>query len=380
MPKLNLSKDQISAIILAAGFSSRMGRLKPLLPAENKTVLELAARPFMRSGIKDVRVVTGYRAQALSTVIRRMGAVEVFNPDFKQGMFSSVAAGVTSLAPACRAFFILPADIPLVRPQTVQALIASFQQQRGKIVYPRFETKRGHPPLISREYARAIRHWQGEGGLAGFLQTRSEMAAEVPVADEFILCDIDSRKDYENLLDRFIHFEIPTAREGMFILRQLLGLDEPLIQHSLKVARVSRIIGQALNENGLRLVPELLTAAGLLHDLARAQPQHALKAAAIIKKMGFPAVAAVVKSHMDLDAEDDKFITEKEVLYVADKLVKGAQVVSLGERFDLKARQYQDNPAARSAVAKRMEAAFKIAAEIERITGKPLEALLAEQV
>jgi len=378
--KLNTSSDQISAIILAAGFSSRMGRFKPLLPAGEKTVLELASRPFITSGITDVRVVTGYRAQELSTVVRRMGAVEVFNPDFKQGMFSSVVAGVKSLGPACRAFFILPVDIPLVRPRTVQDLMAAFQQNKGKIVYPCFEKRRGHPPLISAEYAKAVKRWQGEGGLAGFLKTRSDMAIELPVADEFILFDIDNRQDYQNLLGRLSHIEIPTAREGLFIMRQIFKLDQPLIQHSLKVARVSGIIGQVLNENGLHLSLELLTAAALLHDLARAQPRHALEAAAIIKKMGFPPVAEVVRYHMDLLVEDDRMITEKEVLYLADKIVKGARVVGLSERFNLKARQYKDNPEARAAIARRMESAQKIAGKIERITGKTLEAIVAGRV
>lgn len=378
VPKQNMFVDQISAIILAAGFSSRMGRFKPLLAAGEKTVLELAARPFKKAGIKDLRVVTGYQAQTLSEVIRQMGAIEVFNPDFQQGMFSSVVAGITSLEPDCRAFFVLPVDIPLVRPRTLQNLLAAFQQEQGKIIYPRFETRRGHPPLISAEYVQALRLWQGEGGLGGFLKARPDMAFEVPVADEFILFDIDNQQDYHNFLGRLNHAEIPTFREGQFILRQMLNLDEPLIQHSLKVARVSRIIGQALNENGMRLKLELLTAAALLHDLARAQPRHALKAAAVIEEMGFSPVAEIVRYHMDLVVEDDCLITEKEILYIADKLVRGNQVVGLSERFNLKARHYKDNPKAQAAIAQRLKTAQKIAEGIKRVTGKTLENLLAE--
>ena len=94
--------------------------------------------------------------------------------------------------------------------------------------------------------------------------------------------------------------------------------------------------------------------------------------------MGFSPVAEIVRYHMDLVVEEVRLITEKEVLYIADKLVRGNQVVGLSERFNLKARQYKGNPEAQAAIARRLKTAQKIAEGIKKVTGKPLDVLLAE--
>ena len=83
-------QNKISAIIPAAGFSERMGKFKPLLKIGNETVLERAIRPFKAVGMKDIRVVTGFRASDLKAVIKRLNIHEVFNQNYQQGMFSSV--------------------------------------------------------------------------------------------------------------------------------------------------------------------------------------------------------------------------------------------------------------------------------------------------
>ena len=105
-------KGSVSAIVLAAGYSSRMGKFKPLLPLGNKTIIERVVDLFLESGINDIRVVVGYRGGELLPLLKKMGVSCITNEDFEQGMFSSVKAGVKSLDQDLRAFFLLPADIP----------------------------------------------------------------------------------------------------------------------------------------------------------------------------------------------------------------------------------------------------------------------------
>ena len=372
-------QNKISAIILAAGFSERMGKFKPLLKIGNETVLERAIRPFKAVGMKDIRVITGFRASDLKTVIKRLNIYEVFNQNYQQGMFSSVQAGVKSLAPEREAFFILPVDIPLVRTQTIRDLIMSYQQGKGTIHYPVFEKMRGHPPLISTEYVRQIEHWQGEGGLRSLLNQYRDKAVEVPVADAFIRLDMDSPSDYQSIVDSFRRYEIPTAQECRAILQIKYRLEKPLLDHCLKVAQIARMIAKALRENGCRLDLELLTAAALLHDLVRKQRQHALKAAQLLNDMGYPRVADIVRFHMDIIITDPDFISEKEILYLADKIAQGDQVVSLKKRFALKARQFKDNPEALAAIDKRMRNASKISKRVETLTGKSIDTILTER-
>jgi CTP:molybdopterin cytidylyltransferase MocA len=129
---------RIAAIILAAGYSSRMGTLKPLLKIGDKTILERAIRLFRELGVEDVIVVVGHGAEHIIPLVHDCGAREVMNAQFKHGMFSSVQAGVNALMPASEAFFVLPVDIPLVRSQTIRDLLEAYRGGKSKIVVPCF--------------------------------------------------------------------------------------------------------------------------------------------------------------------------------------------------------------------------------------------------
>src|ERR1700683_226978 len=103
------------AIVLAAVYSSRMGQFKPLLPIGHATALERVIDLFLAAGIGEINVVTGHRAEAIESVLKRKGIHAIRNPDYDAGMYSSVAAGVASLPAHVAACFVLPADMPLVR-------------------------------------------------------------------------------------------------------------------------------------------------------------------------------------------------------------------------------------------------------------------------
>src|SRR5258708_3177074 len=133
------------ALILAAGYSLRMGQFKPRLPLGERSAIEYGISGFHTAGLREVIVVTGHRARELTNVLK--GQVRcVFNPSYDSGMYSSIVAGLQSLPPETDAFFVLPADIPLVRPSTIMALVAAYHDTRTAIIYPVFQGKRGHPP------------------------------------------------------------------------------------------------------------------------------------------------------------------------------------------------------------------------------------------
>src|SRR5271157_4270310 len=106
----------MSALVLAAGYSSRMGQFKPRLPVGGRSAIELAITAFREAGIEVVLVVTGHRAQELTAVLEGHRVRCVFNPKYDSGMYSSIVAGLKALPADTDACFILPADIPLVRP------------------------------------------------------------------------------------------------------------------------------------------------------------------------------------------------------------------------------------------------------------------------
>ena len=197
------SEGPLAAIILAAGYSSRMKEFKPLLPLGGSTVLEQAVHSFQDGGINDIRVVAGHRANELFPIIKRLGARMIVNPDFPAGMFSSLCAGVKSLSPAVKGFFLLPVDIPIINARTLTVLAETFRSTEFGIFYPSCQGLRGHPPLISRSYVSKILTWDKPGGMRALLAEHESDARDVKVMDPGILSDLDTPEDYERMLKHY---------------------------------------------------------------------------------------------------------------------------------------------------------------------------------
>ena len=116
----------LSALIPAAGMSTRFEQYKPLLKLGRHTLIEKVILLFRLCGIEDIIVVTGHNNEMIEPLISQAGAKAVFNQNFKTGMLSSIQSGVREVSPRSAGFFLLPADIPLIRPATLHALIYSF--------------------------------------------------------------------------------------------------------------------------------------------------------------------------------------------------------------------------------------------------------------
>jgi len=183
---------RLAALVLAAGYSSRMGQFKPLLSIGRSIAIESAIDCFVAAGIEDVTVVTGYRAAALNSLLANRAVRSVFNARYDEGMFSSIAAGVRSLAPEVEACFVLPGDMPLVLASTIRVLAKAYEESRAAVVYPVYKGRRGHPPLICRRVLEESLTGSGEGGLRALLANYQSEASEVSVLDEGVALDMDT--------------------------------------------------------------------------------------------------------------------------------------------------------------------------------------------
>jgi CTP:molybdopterin cytidylyltransferase MocA len=191
-----MNKDNISAIILAAGFSSRMKGFKPLLRIGEKTFAEHAIALFKRAGIGDIVTVVGHLSEKLIPVVKAASSRYVINDNYHDGMYSSIQTGVNALKHSCDAFFLLPVDIPLVLPTTIGQLSNAFcKNPLSMVCYPQFQSRRGHPPLINSKLIDEILSYSGQGGLRAFLRRHENLAIYIPVEDPFIRLDADTPKD-----------------------------------------------------------------------------------------------------------------------------------------------------------------------------------------
>lgn len=364
--------DQVVALIPAAGFSSRMGAFKPLLPLGETTVIERTIQVFRSAGLSDIRVVTGFHSVDLRKPLKSKNVRQIENRNFRDGMMASVKTGVASLEPDRKAFFLLPADIPLVRPETLTTLLDSWADGQQNIVYPCFRGKRGHPPLISTGYSGKILAWQGQGGLRSFLEQFEDRSKEVPVADEGIVMDLDTPQDYHRIRDRHRRLDIPSPNECMALLSDIFSVDRHIVDHCRSVSELAHYMGETLNRSGSNLDVERIRAAGLVHDLARKQPGHADAGARILEKKGFSGISGIVARHMDIGVDENSSLDEAHVVYIADKLSDSRQIVSLEERFNQKEAAFGNDPVALKAIRSRRQTAMKIKERIESQTDKSL--------
>ena len=372
-----MKPQKVSAVILAAGFSSRLKDFKPLLLLGEMTLLERAIRLFHQNRISDTLVVVGYRSEDLIPLLQSFGAGWVVNESYREGMFSSVIAGLSRLEADREAFFLLPMDIPLVRPRTIRDLLTAYPKAGKQILYPTFQGRRGHPPLIAAAFAEEIRLWKGEGGLRSFLGQYETQSLEVEVADEYILRDIDTAADYQELILRYPNYEIPSLTECRVLLTRKFHVAGSLLEHCQKVAQVALRLVEELNRPGGRLNSGLIVAAGLLHDMAKGQPDHAKTGEKILNELGFPAVAKIVGAHKDILPREKDQLIEEEVLYLADKMVRGNQLMPLQESYQIAKERFASDPRA-GAAEKRWAHAFLIKEKVEKKMGRTLEFFFAE--
>ncbi|MEJ2153744.1 MAG: NTP transferase domain-containing protein [Desulfobacteraceae bacterium] len=371
-----MKSADIAAIILSAGLSERMGRFKPLLPLAGRCTIDRAVDLFRGAGIEEILVVAGHRADEVFRALEPFNIRPVINPDYRQGMFSSVLTGVRSLSDQCPAFFIHPVDIPLVRSRTVQRLTKAFLDHPSDVLYPTFDGRRGHPTLIRTGLIPFILQWPGDGGLKGCLQRHGTDSRELPVIDEAILLDLDTPGDYDGMLERLTSEGLPSAEECRVLMEEMQIASTPIADHCRAVAKAALALSGALIAAGVAMDMELVRSAALLHDIARDRKNHAQAGAHLLERHGFDRLAPIVGAHMDIDASVDQPVDEDQVVYLADKVMEGDRYADLDPRFRSKMGKCTTDRGAVEAIGRRWENARMIRAKVERITGRSIEDIL----
>ncbi|WP_319777279.1 DVU_1551 family NTP transferase [Maridesulfovibrio sp.] len=361
---------KIYGLILAAGFSSRMGKLKALLPLNGCTVLSRCIRSLVNGGAADIYVVTGHKADKVGAEAKVLGMHEIFNPDYEQGMFSSVKKGVQELPDDAEAFLILPVDIPLVRSSTIRALTFDYSSAPTDIIYPCFRGERGHPPLINTKLIPEIIAHDGKGGLRTVLERHDSNARDLNMPDIGILHDLDTPEDYEKA--RQISRRRVPLPEECEALWELADTPLQTREHCKTVAEAACLMAEALNKARNHNKPldlNIVKCAALMHDVAKLKRNHEAAGAAILAGYGFSGIADIVAAHRDTDIKPDSPLTEREIVFLADKLFQGTNPVSLDQRYGKTLERWKDDPEAVTAITGRLERAKDLLLRYEQEAG-----------
>lgn len=189
----------IGGLVLAAGMSGRMGKFKPLLPLGEKAIIQRTVESLLEAGVEDVVVVLGKNAKQVKEALLSYDVIFAVNEDYeKTDMLTSIQIGLAHCGEK-EAVFVLPADMPLVCPETLQRMKELFCQGTFSVVYPVYQGKRGHPPLIAKTWFSKIENYSGQGGLRSVLAEAQNGIGEIETEDSGCMLDADFMHDYEKL-------------------------------------------------------------------------------------------------------------------------------------------------------------------------------------
>jgi molybdenum cofactor cytidylyltransferase len=190
----------VSAILLGAGESKRMGKNKLLLPWGKKTIFEHCLETLLRSEVEEVIVVINDRLKAFIHPIHTKKVKVIINPHYKRGMSTSIRQGVQAMAPGSEGVLIALGDQPFIKTRTINAMIKAFAQGRKGILIPSFRGRRGNPVIFHRRFRRELLKLKGDVGGKSIIEMHPGEIVEIPLESEGVVKDIDLWEDYkENL-------------------------------------------------------------------------------------------------------------------------------------------------------------------------------------
>lgn len=188
---------RLGAVILAAGASGRMGSPKQLLELGGQSLVARAASAALEGGAWPVIVVLGAAAGQIRPVLARLPVLTVENPEWAEGMASSLRAGLAALRQFERgldAALVVPCDQPAFSPGTVGKLVAAQRATGRSIAAARYSGRCGAPALFLRGHFAALAALTGEEGARLFLNADPGRVAAVDLPE--MAADIDTPEDY----------------------------------------------------------------------------------------------------------------------------------------------------------------------------------------
>ncbi len=193
-------KPFVSAVLLAAGGSSRMGkaRHKLLEQIDGAPLVRRAAERLLAAQLDEVVVVLGARSDEIRTALEGLAVRFVTAPDWRSGQAASLAAGLSALSPRAGAVLVALGDMPDIEPALVDRLLAGFDpDERREIIRPRARSGRpGHPVLFGRRFFEALTAIIGDEGARSVIAAHPEYLVEIEAGSDAPLIDLDTPEDW----------------------------------------------------------------------------------------------------------------------------------------------------------------------------------------
>lgn len=176
-----------------------MGQLKQLMPLGQSTIIEQAIDNLSGSAVDEVIVVVGCRAEKVIKTIASKPVKITINPDYEQGMSTSIIAGLKCIDSQAQGILIALGDQPLIEKQTINRLIREFYKHNKGIVVPTYQGRRGHPIIFAARYKEGLLKLKGDIGGRELIEDNPNDVLEIAVDSEGVIADINTLNDYSYL-------------------------------------------------------------------------------------------------------------------------------------------------------------------------------------
>lgn len=186
----------VSAIILAAGNSRRMGAPKLLLPLDHGTVIERTVDNYLASDVAECLVVVGEQAAEITRLLKDRLVRIVLNADYQKGMSTSIAAGLRSVNQKSTGAMVCLGDQPFVFAATIDRLIQAFVSSGKLIALPVHEGKPGHPVIFAPSLWPELLAAHGDIGGRDIIRRYADSVLKVSVDCPGVISDIDTPDQY----------------------------------------------------------------------------------------------------------------------------------------------------------------------------------------
>ncbi|MDE0780569.1 MAG: molybdopterin-binding/glycosyltransferase family 2 protein [Alphaproteobacteria bacterium] len=191
--RANQSAPRYAAVILAGGQSRRMGAI-------NKLLIEVDGKPMARHAIDAARaagadpiiVVTGHAAEDVRNALGD-DVIYTYNPDFDQGLSTSLRAGISAVPVTCDGAIVALADMPRITPAHITQIMRAHNPDEGHVIcVPTWKKKYGNPVLWDRRFFDDMTTLGGDVGAKHLIGENTDLVIEVPIDDDAVLIDVDT--------------------------------------------------------------------------------------------------------------------------------------------------------------------------------------------
>jgi molybdenum cofactor cytidylyltransferase len=191
-------RDSVAGVVLAAGTSSRMGRNKLLVEVDGRSVLRRVVATALEAGLEPVLVILGHQSERAHAELAGLACQVVLNPEYREGIHSSLRTGIGAVPETCAAAMVLLADMPLVDAAMIRTLVQRYRAGRPLLVVSDYQGVDAPPILYDRQLFPEFRSLEGEGCGKRVVKRHAAEAVRIRWPSR-ALTDLDRPEDVERV-------------------------------------------------------------------------------------------------------------------------------------------------------------------------------------